>query len=269
MVESDAADLFLLAQRLQDLRSVRAPARLRERTLAQIQASPRTPYVRLAERRQARKTWLTAVSRGVAAASIVIFLGYSSLAASASPLEGPFYFMKVWVEDVRVAVADPDAKPLIYVQQADKRLEETQKLNTTDRVAGAMAPLIPPEAGVSSAAVPIPPDSAVVKPEGRANTGVVAPGSGGDFLPIQSASVNPSATPTPTQGISAPNGGFQTIGSQPQASPSAPTPAATASRSAVPAAATPTTQPPTAAPSTPAGPGVGAPSSGFTVIPPR
>ncbi len=130
MVDADSADLFILAQRLQHLRGVKAPARLRARTLGELQRSPSSlRVVRLADARRERESWVTLASRAVAAAGFVVFVGYGTIAASAASLpNSPFYSFKLFVEDVRVAVADANARPQILVEQADQRLAETQKL---------------------------------------------------------------------------------------------------------------------------------------------
>jgi hypothetical protein len=129
VADEDSADLAL-AQRLRHLRAVRAPDRLRARALAGTRDWQNMPrVVPLASRRQDGLTWVRLAGRAVAAAAIVISAGYGTIAASASSLPGnPLYSVKLIVEDVRVAVASPNERPRIYVEQADNRLEETQRL---------------------------------------------------------------------------------------------------------------------------------------------
>src|SRR5207245_1626186 len=129
LADIDAAD-FLLAQRLRDLRKVRAPERLRARTLDGVRDWQNARrVVPLADIRRRRETWTRLASRAVAAAALAVSIGYTTYAASASSLpDSPFYSVKLFVEDIRVAVASPDVRPQIYVERADQRLEETRRL---------------------------------------------------------------------------------------------------------------------------------------------
>jgi len=130
LAEIDASD-FLLAQRLQELRSVHAPARLRARALAPARDWQNARrVVPLAEvRHRKEQSWSTLASRAVAAAALVIFGGFSTYAVSASSLpDSPLYGFKLFAEDIRVATASANDRPQIYVEKADHRLQEAQRL---------------------------------------------------------------------------------------------------------------------------------------------
>lgn len=131
--------LAQLAWRLQRLHSVSAPERLRRTGLARALATPparqRPHVVRLAPRPQQ----VLVVSRRLAATAAAVFLlAYGTFAASAASLpDSPLYSVKLLVEDARVAVASPEERPLIYVEQAARRLEETDALISDGRISAA------------------------------------------------------------------------------------------------------------------------------------
>ena len=136
---NEAAELFELAQRLQRLQSVAAPDGLRRtalsRALAGQMASDRRP--RLVFFPSARGLALAA---GRLAASVVAgtVLGYGAYAASAASLpDSPLYQVKLLVEDARVAIAPADQRSQIYVEQATRRIEETDALIQDGRISDA------------------------------------------------------------------------------------------------------------------------------------
>jgi hypothetical protein len=137
--DNDSAELFALTQRLQRLHAVTAPDRLR-----------RTGLQRAFSRQGARDRRSNVISfpwsRGIAlaaarlAASIVVgtMLGYGAYAASAASLpDSPLYQVKLLVEDARVAIAPSDQRPQIYVEQAARRIEETDALIQGGRISDA------------------------------------------------------------------------------------------------------------------------------------
>ncbi len=135
----EAAELFELAQRLQRLHAVAAPDRLRSTALARALAVKRAP-----DRRP--RVILFPSARGLAlaagrlAASVVAgtVLGYGAYVASAASLpDSPLYQVKLLVEDARVAMAPADQRSQIYVEQATRRIEETDALIQDGRISDA------------------------------------------------------------------------------------------------------------------------------------
>src|SRR5437867_966663 len=127
------------AWRLQRLTSVSAPERLRRTGLARALATPTVPprvhAVPLAGRHQGM---LVASRRLAATAAAIFLLGYGTFAASAASLpDSPLYPVKLLVEDARVAVAPAGDRPLIYVEQATRRLEEADTLISDGRIDAA------------------------------------------------------------------------------------------------------------------------------------
>ena len=82
---------------------------------------------------------LLLASRRLAATAAAIFLlAFGTFAASAASLpDSPLYPVRLLVEDARVAVAPVEEKPLIYVEQATRRLEETDALISDGRISAA------------------------------------------------------------------------------------------------------------------------------------
>lgn len=130
ITDDESADLLLLTRRMRRLRAVRAPFRLRSRVLSQIYSGRSTGgIVYLAAIRPRRHHWVTLASRSIAAALIAVLAGYSTLAVSAASLpDSPLYSLKLFVEEVRVATADAEARPQIYVEQAGLRVQESKRL---------------------------------------------------------------------------------------------------------------------------------------------
>lgn len=134
--QAEAVALLLVAQRLSRLRQVRAPERLRARALARLLAAPPRPGpVRLVPRRPVAQALGMLAIRLAASVLVAVFLGYGTMAVSAASLpDSPLYSVKLLVEDMRVAVAPAEQKPQIYVEQAVRRLEETEALIQTGRL---------------------------------------------------------------------------------------------------------------------------------------
>lgn len=135
----EAAELFELAQRLQRLQAVAAPDRLRRTAL------PRALAAKGAPDRRPRVLFFPsarglALAAGRLAASVVAgtVLGYGAYVASAASLpDSPLYQVKLLVEDARVAIAPADQRSQIYVEQATRRIEETDALIQDGRISDA------------------------------------------------------------------------------------------------------------------------------------
>jgi len=135
----EAAELFELAQRLQRLHAVAAPDRLRSTALAHALAVKRAPD------RRPRVIFFPsarglALAAGRLAASVVAgtVLGYGAYVASAASLpDSPLYQVKLLVEDARVAMAPADQRSQIFVEQATRRIEETDALIQDGRISDA------------------------------------------------------------------------------------------------------------------------------------
>jgi len=120
--------------RLERLHHVAAPDRLRRTALAHAMAG-RPHVVPLVPQR----SQLLAVSQRLAATAAAVFLlAYGTFAASAASLpDSPLYSVKLLVDDARVAVAPAEDKPLIYAEQASRRLDETDALISDGRIDAA------------------------------------------------------------------------------------------------------------------------------------
>jgi Domain of unknown function (DUF5667) len=136
----DSVALAQLAWRLQRLHSVSAPERLRRTGLARVLAmSPVRPYAHVVPLAPRRQRQLLLTSRRLAATAAAVFLlAYGTFVVSAASLpDSPLYPVKLLVEDARVAVAPAEERPLIYVEQATRRIEETDALISDGRISAA------------------------------------------------------------------------------------------------------------------------------------
>jgi len=130
--------LAQLSWRLQRLQSVSAPERLRRTGLERALATARGRQAHVVPLAPTHQRVLLASRRLAATAAAVFLLAYGTYAASADSLpDNPLYHVKLLVEDARVAVAPADEKPLIYVEQATRRLEETDLLINDGRIGAA------------------------------------------------------------------------------------------------------------------------------------
>jgi hypothetical protein len=137
--DNEMAELFALTQQLQRLHAVTAPERLQrtglQRALSRQAGRHRGPTV-------LSFPWSRNLALGATriAASLIVatMLGYGAFAASAASLpDSPLYQVKLFVEDARVAIAPSDQRPQIYVEQAARRLEETDALIQDGRISDA------------------------------------------------------------------------------------------------------------------------------------
>lgn len=141
--ETEAAALYTLAQRLRGLQYLTASARLRHFALARALATPQPRRRRaflelLPSFLPQRPNLVMAVGRMAAAVAAALVVSYGAIAASAaSPPDSPLYTVKLLVDDVRVAVASTEEKARIYVEQASRRLEETDILIQSGRIESA------------------------------------------------------------------------------------------------------------------------------------
>jgi Domain of unknown function (DUF5667) len=136
--EFDSLALAQLSWRLQRLHSVTAPERLRREGLARALASSAVRRSHVVPLAPSHGSLFLASRRLAATAAAVFLLVYGTLAASAASLpDSPLYQVKLLVEDARVAVAPPEEKPLIYAEQASRRLDETDALISDGRIGAA------------------------------------------------------------------------------------------------------------------------------------
>lgn len=140
--ETEAAALHTLARRLQGLVDLTASARLRHSALARALATPEPRRHGLLELLSPlfpqQRDLAMAVGRMAAAVAVALMVGYGAIAVSAaSQPESPLYPVKLLVDDVRVAVAPTEEKARLYVEQASRRLDETDVLIQGGRIDGA------------------------------------------------------------------------------------------------------------------------------------
>src|SRR5437764_692324 len=135
----DDAGLVHLISRLHRLRSVSAPRGLRATGLGRaLGTAPPRQGGRVVPLSGRHEPWVAAFRRVAATAAAVFLLAYGTFAVSAASLpDSPFYPVKLLVEDARVAVAAPDDKPLLYVEQASRRIQETDALIGDGRIGAA------------------------------------------------------------------------------------------------------------------------------------
>jgi hypothetical protein len=134
----ESVALAQLSWRLQRLHSVSAPARLRRTGLERALAGARARRAHVVPLLPQHERLLLGSRRLAATAAAIFLLAYGTYVASADSLpDNPLYQVKLLVEDARVAVAPPDEKPLLYVEQATRRLEETDVLISDGRISAA------------------------------------------------------------------------------------------------------------------------------------
>lgn len=135
-IETEAAELVALSRRLRRLRAVEAPARLRQRGLPDaLRSTPRPSRVVPLSPGRLRPSWTMQVSRMAAAIAVALGLGYTAVAASADSLpNSPLYAFRLIIEDVRVAVAPPEEKPRLAVEQLEGRLEAADAMVQVGRI---------------------------------------------------------------------------------------------------------------------------------------
>jgi hypothetical protein len=76
-----------------------------------------------------RPAWTVQFGRMAASIAIAVALGYSAVAASAASLpDSPLYQVKLVVQDVLIAVAPPEQKPRLAVEQLEVRLGDAQAM---------------------------------------------------------------------------------------------------------------------------------------------
>jgi hypothetical protein len=134
--EAEAAALYQMSRRLRRLRARRAPERLRRSAWTRAMAVPvRSQRSRRLWVLDPAPTWFQAAARVAATIVAVATVGYGAVAASASTLPGsPLYPVKVLVEDITIAVAPEDQKPDLFVNQANRRLDEAEALARDRRI---------------------------------------------------------------------------------------------------------------------------------------
>src|SRR5688572_22336825 len=114
---AEAAALYQTSRRLRRLRARRAPERLRTTAWTRAMAVPipprRTGFLRLLDRaHEPAPTWLQATGRIAASIVAAFSVGYGAVAASATTLpDNPLYPLKIWVEDITIAVTPQDQRP--------------------------------------------------------------------------------------------------------------------------------------------------------------
>lgn len=134
----EPAALLELGRRLQQLQDLSAPVRLREEALARVLAAPIPNRRRVIPLRARPAEWAVVVARLAASALVAFGTAYGTVAVSAASLpNSPLYPVKLFVEDIRVAVAPFDQKPALYVELAVRRVEETETLLQTGRIVEA------------------------------------------------------------------------------------------------------------------------------------
>lgn len=134
----EPAALLELGRRLQRLQDLSAPARLREEALARALAAPIPNRRRVIPLRARPAEWAVVVARLAASALVAFGTAYGTVAVSAASLpNSPLYPVKLFVEDIRVAVAPIDQRPDLYVELAVRRVEETETLLQTGRIVEA------------------------------------------------------------------------------------------------------------------------------------
>jgi hypothetical protein len=286
--EREAAGLFALAEHLGTLRSVTAPASLRQTGLHRALATP-VPKRRalFPEPHFAWRNWTFVASRAVAAMLAVVLFGYGTVASSAASLpNSPLYPVKLFVEDVQVAVSPPSERPKLRTEQAVQHDDQARKLADNGQLVEARqanndAGKRLDDARVAANQVPDPqvqaviektsathdavtrvlddrqatPSNTVAQGPSGANAAATAPSTARPSVQGTTTSApSPTGTPIP-QNIGAPvaTGGFTTIGAA-DASPT--TSSSTGSASTV---------EPTAAAETATPVPVGAPSSASVV----
>ncbi len=80
-------------------------------------------------------SWFLAAGRVAAAVVAAIAVGYGAIAASASSMpDSPLYPVKVWVEDVTIAVAPAEHRAELLLSQANRRLDESRALAGDGRI---------------------------------------------------------------------------------------------------------------------------------------
>jgi hypothetical protein len=142
--EQEAGELYALTQRLHRLHTIQVRPAARQRILARAlnapieQPQPRFRLLDIRDFRPRPAEWRRAAGSLAAAMAAVAVLTYGTVTASAASLpDSPLYTVKLFVEDVQVAVAPPEQKPQLYTEQAARRLQETEALIESNKIAEA------------------------------------------------------------------------------------------------------------------------------------